>query len=54
MMERLLPLVNRKRQAAVEVEDNKVIALLCRVFILISNGFQMKLCHNFKEMCVRH
>ena len=28
MMERLLPLVNRKRQAAVEVEDNKVIASL--------------------------
>ena len=25
MMERLLPLVNRKRQAGVEVEDNKVI-----------------------------
>ena len=24
-MERLLPLVNRKRQAAVAVEDNKVI-----------------------------
>ena len=25
MMERLLPLVNRKRPAVVEVEDNKVI-----------------------------
>ena len=25
MMERLLPLVNRKRQAGVAVEDNKVI-----------------------------
>ena len=28
MMERLLPLVNRKRSAAVQLEDNKVIPSL--------------------------